>query len=451
MPQKTSAWYLCASTSLQLASKEKRPHHIVSASSPDSSFLTQPAFRTSLMISVSSLLCLTIALLMIIACETHRAFNISCRLYFEQRRSRPISSWISDSSWSLIRSREFYITSCRSWRHAAIELRMWLCIRIWHCSALHVSGELLEDPSLARANHVHRRSQISEEHAWAIVQSLRPDVTQSVSSRRQAHVQSVALRAHMCRTTRRQRQLVCLYPSPCAEGLICPVTCTAGGSHLCHDAQGSTRPMDSSLCWFASWCWCWVSQPGSFWQSGSQHGPSYCIAASVFRRGTGCGIDGIPSDILRLLPMEFATHVLGDILFNLMFCFLLRLWHSSMSDRDAASLCRNVSKYPLLPWQGVKGTSTDVLFSATVYVDDEGLPISHILTPWFCQRPSLLQLIALTPRVAKTSARISRQAKPSFVMLSLLVLHRWCAVRRSLPTGQAARSPTYKAHEASLS
>ena len=144
------------------------------------------------MISVSSLLCLTIALLMIIACETHRAFNVSCRLYFEQRRSRPISSWISDSSWSLIRSREFYITSCRSWRHAAIELRMWLCIRIWHCSALHVSGELLEDPSLARANHVYRRSQISEVHAWAIVQRLQPDVTQSVSSDRQAHV---ALRA----------------------------------------------------------------------------------------------------------------------------------------------------------------------------------------------------------------------------------------------------------------
>ena len=158
---------------------------------------------------------------------------------------------------------------------------MWLCIRIKHCSASHVSGELLEDPSFARANHVHRRSQISEEHSWAIVQSLRPDVTHGVSSDRQAHVQSVALRAHTCRTTRRQRQLVCLHPSPCAEGLICPVTCTAGGSHPCHDAQGSTRPRDSSLCWFASWCWCWVFQPSTIWQSGSQHGPSYCIAASV--------------------------------------------------------------------------------------------------------------------------------------------------------------------------
>ena len=72
---------------------------------------------------------------------------------------------------------------------------VWLCIRIWHCSALHVSGELLEDPSLARANHVCRRSQISEVHAWAVVQRLRPDLTQSVSSDRQAYVQSVALRA----------------------------------------------------------------------------------------------------------------------------------------------------------------------------------------------------------------------------------------------------------------
>ena len=85
-----------------------------------------------------------------------------------------------------------------------------------------------------------------------------------------------------------------------------------------------------------------------------------------------------------------------------MFCFLLR---------GAASLCLNVSKCPFLPWQGVDGTSTDVLFSATVYVDDGSVPISHILTSWFCQRPSLLQLIALTPCVAKTSARISRRAK----------------------------------------
>ena len=174
----------------------------------------------------------------------------------------------------------------------------------------------------------------------------------------------------MCRTTSRQRQLVGLYPPPGAEGLICPVTCTAGGSHLCHDAQGSTRPMDPSLCWFVSWCrfkggslrrvWYWVSQPGSIWHSGSQHGTSYCIAASS-PRGTGCGIDGIPSDILRLLRTEFATHVLGDILFKLMFCFLLRLWHSSVSDRDAAPLCLKISKYPFLPWQGVEGTSTDVL------------------------------------------------------------------------------------------
>ena len=72
---------------------------------------------------------------------------------------------------------------------------MWLRIRFWRCSALHVSGELLEDPSLARANHVNRRSQISEVRAWATVKRLRPDLTQSVSSDRQAHVQSVALRA----------------------------------------------------------------------------------------------------------------------------------------------------------------------------------------------------------------------------------------------------------------
>ena len=70
---------------------------------------------------------------------------------------------------------------------------------------------------------------------------------------------------------------------------------------------------------------------------------------------------GIPSDILRLLRTEFATHVLGDILFKFMFCFLLRLWHSSVSDRDAAPLCLKISKYPFLPWQGVEGTSTDVL------------------------------------------------------------------------------------------
>ena len=63
------------------------------------------------------------------------------------------------------------------------------------------------------------------------------------------------------------------------------------------------------------------------------------------RRGTGCGIGGIPSDISRLLPTEFATHVLGDILFNLMFCFLLH---------GAASLCLNLSKYPFLPWQCVE-------------------------------------------------------------------------------------------------
>ena len=183
----------------------------------------------------------------------------------------------------------------------------------------------------------------------------------------------------MCRTTRRQRQLVGLYSSPCAEGPMCPVTCTARKSHLCCDAQGSTRPMDSSLCCFASWCrfkggslrrvWYWVSQPSSIWQSGSQHGPSYCIAASS-PRGTGCGIDGIPSDIFRLSTSEFAAHVLGDILLKLMFCFLLRHWHSPMSDRDAASLCLKVSKYPFLPWQGVEGTSTDVLISETIYVDD---------------------------------------------------------------------------------
>ena len=42
----------------------------------------------------------------------------------------------------------------------------------------------------------------------------------------------------------------------------------------------SDPTMNSSLCWFASWCWYWVSQPSSLWQSGSQHGQSYCIAAS---------------------------------------------------------------------------------------------------------------------------------------------------------------------------
>ena len=39
-------------------------------------------------------------------------------------------------------------------------------------------------------------------------------------------------------------------------------------------------------------------------------------------RGTGCGIDGIPSDILRLSPTEFATHVLGDIFLNFNVLFL---------------------------------------------------------------------------------------------------------------------------------
>ena len=244
------------------------------------------------------------------------------------------------------------------------------------------SGELLEDPSLARANHVYRRSQISEVHAWLLYSASAltspracPPIGRPMfnwwpfvhicAAQRGDSATLYACTRHLARKASSAQSRVQLgegdrtYATTQREARDPWIRHFAG---LLRGADSKENP-------------CAASGTGSPSPalSGNLAPNMDRLIALLLRlpRGTGCGIDGSPSDILRLLPTELATHVLGDILFNLMFCFLLRLWHSSMSDRDAASLCRNVSKYPFLPWQGVKGTSTDVLFSATVYVDDE--------------------------------------------------------------------------------
>ena len=373
LAQKTSAWYLCASTSLQLASKGKRPHNIVSASTANSSFLTQPAFRTSLMISVSSLLCLTIASLP--AKHTERLTSLADSISSSVAQDPSLPGSLTPLGLS---SAAESFTSRPVVRGAMLRSS-------FACGCAFVFGIVLHYMFPASSSRTLR-----------------------------LHVPTMSVVA--LRSLKYMRGL--LY-SVCS--LTSPRACFPIGRPMwpfVHNVPHNEETAPACRLVPATWrgrphlpsdVYSWGIEPVPR-RTGKHatHGSVtllVCFVLQIQRRILApCLVLGLPARLhlaiwLRtwtvLLHCCVVSHVVQDaglMVFllisyvfyarssprtswetscsSLMFCFLLRLWHSSVSDRDAASLCRNVSKYPFLPWQGAEGTSTDVLNSETIYVDD---------------------------------------------------------------------------------